>query len=251
MSALPSWGAPLGDAISQADPAQVGQLQGIGASAANAVAKADELAAAAPQAAQAMAAGGLAAQAQSGAQVIAQSFLPIQAVGIPCVTCAAMGGPPPAAAAEDIPSFKSGGFNTWFDAQSAGNVAQMYESPGLRAKIESGLRADGGNHEYLMVAEAPKWKQWGVSAQQVQQDFAVPIEKLNGVEGVAEGLAKDWKHSTGLAGSTAKGSKRVHNELQAVIQKSSSLAEFKQNMVPWAEKNIKGGYAGLPPGFHQ
>ena len=74
---------------------------------------------------------------------------------------------------------------------------------------------------------------------------------LPALEGEQVGLARDWTHSTGLAGTTAKGSKRVHNELQAVIQKSSSLAEFKQNMVPWAEKNIQGGYKNLPPGFHQ
>jgi hypothetical protein len=251
MSDPSNWGGALGEAIANADPSQVGRLQSIGAAAVDGPAKANELAAEAPASREALEAGGLAAAAESGAQDVDRGFLPIQAAGIPCVTCEAMAGSRPAKSVEEIPSFKSGAFNAWFDGQSAGNVAQMYESPPLRAKIESGLRGTGGSHEYLMVAEAPKWKQWGVSAHQVQEDFAVPIETLNGVEGGAEGLARDWKHSTGLAGSTAKGSKRVHNELQAVIQKSSSLEDFKRNIVPWAEKNIKGGYANLPSGFHQ
>jgi hypothetical protein len=251
MSNPPGWGAALGQALSQSAPDQAAQLQSIGAPSASAAAKADALAAAAPTPQQALDAGGLSATAEAGAQDVDRGFLPIQAAGVPCVTCQSMAGPPPAKAVDEIPSFKSGEFNAWFDGQSAGNVAQMYDSPPLRAKIESGLRGDGGNHEYLMVAEAPKWKQWGVSARQVQEDFAVPIEKLNGVEGGEEGLAKDWTHSTGLPGSTAKGSKRVHNELQAVIQKSGSLADFKRNIAPWAEKNIKGGYANLPAGFHQ
>ncbi|MBC7664255.1 MAG: hypothetical protein H7276_10750 [Caulobacter sp.] len=251
MSDTPTWGAALGEAISQADPAQVARLGSLGAPAADAATKVADLASAAPSAAEAQAAGGLANAAATGSQDVQRGFLPIQATGIPCVTCASMAGPPPAQSAAAIPSFKSGDFNAWFDSQSAGNVAQMYESPAMCAKIKAGLRGNGGHHEYLMVAEAPKWKQWGVSAQQVQQDFAVPIEKLNGIAGAGDGLAKDWAHSVGLAGSTAEGSKRVHNELQAVIKKSTSLESFKRNMVPWAEKNIKGGYASLPPGFHK
>jgi len=115
----------------------------------------------------------------------------------------------------------------------------------LRAKIESGLRGAGGNHEMLMVAEAPQWSQWGVSAKMVQKDFAIPISDLN--EG---GLANGWKHSTGLEGSTAPGSKMVHNQLQDIIQNTSSLSDFKINIRPWADKWITGGYDALPPGFH-
>lgn len=98
----------------------------------------------------------------------------------------------------------------------------------------------------LMVAEAPQWSQWGVSAKMVQEDFAIPIADLN--EG---GLANGWKHSTGLEGSTAPFSKTVHNQLQDIIQNSTSLDDFKSNIAPWAEKWITGGYDSLPPGFHQ
>ncbi|MDJ1162765.1 RHS repeat-associated core domain-containing protein [Burkholderia gladioli pv. gladioli] len=148
--------------------------------------------------------------------------------------------------AKDIPTFASGKFNEWFDARTPEEISTMYEQPALRAKIESGLRGAGGNHEMLMVAEAPQWKQWDVSAKQVQEDFAIPISDLN--EG---GLANGWKHSTGLPNSKAPGSKMVHNQLQSIIQNSSSLSDFKQNIRPWADKWITGGYDALPSGFHQ
>jgi hypothetical protein len=97
----------------------------------------------------------------------------------------------------------------------------------------------------MMVVEAPQWSKWGVKAQQVQEDYAIPISTLN--EG---GLAKGWKHSTGIRGSRAPGSKTAHNELQSVIQSSNNLNDYKMNMRVWAEKWINGGYDALPSGFH-
>ncbi|MGE9799099.1 hypothetical protein, partial [Acinetobacter baumannii] len=146
---------------------------------------------------------------------------------------------------KDIPSFRSGEFNRWFDERSSNEIAELYKIPALRGKIEDGLRGAGGKHEFMMVAEAPQWSQWGVNAKQVQEDFAISISALN--EG---GLAKGWKHATGLKGSKSPGSKTAHNELQKVIKASNSLDNFKTNMQPWAEKWINGGYNALPPGFH-
>lgn len=146
---------------------------------------------------------------------------------------------------KDIPSFKSGEFNDWFDARTPEELATLYQTPGLKNKISDGLRGAGGKHEFMMVVEAPQWSKWGVKAQQVQEDFAIPISTLN--EG---GLAKGWKHSTGIKGSKATGSKTAHNELQSVIKNSNSLNDYKANMRVWAEKWINGGYDALPPGFH-
>ena len=147
---------------------------------------------------------------------------------------------------KDIPSYKSGDFNGWFDQRTPEEIAALYKDPALRDKIETGLRGSGGKHEFLMVAEAPQWKQWGVSADEVQNDFAIPITDLN--EG---GLAKDWTHSTGRRGENAPNSKTAHNELQQIIKNSNSLEEYKSNMRGWADKWINGGYDALPPGFHK
>jgi hypothetical protein len=144
---------------------------------------------------------------------------------------------------KDIPTYKSGKFNSWFDARSPEEIGVMYKNEGLRDKIESGLRGAGGKHEFLMVAEAPQWSKWGVRSQQVQEDFAIKISDLN--EG---GLAKNWTHSTG-GKALAPNSKTVHNELQSIIKQSNSLDDFKANMRPWADKWMNGGYEALPPGF--
>jgi len=144
----------------------------------------------------------------------------------------------------DIPT-NATGFDKWFDSLTAKEVARLYENPSYAKKIETQLRGSGSMHEFLMVAEAPKWKAWGITAQQVKEDFAISIEELN------NSLAKGWKHSTGLKGTSAPNSTTVHNELQAIIKKSNSLAEFKQNMREWAEKWLEGGYDSLPKGFHE
>lgn len=100
-------------------------------------------------------------------------------------------------------------------------------------------------HEFLMVAEAPHWKKWGVVAKDVKEGFAMSIESLN--EG---GLAKGWKHSTGKRGSKAPNSTTVHNRIQEIIQNSNSLDQFKRYMKAFAEDHIEGGYDNLPSGFH-
>ena len=153
---------------------------------------------------------------------------------------AAEGGADAVKSIADIPTHKSGKFAVWFDSLSAEDVKKLYNNPSYRRKIEAQLRGDGGAHEMLKVAEAPHWKKWGATTQQVQDEFAILIEKLN--EG---GLAKGWKHSTGVKGSKAPNSTKVHRELAAIIRKSESLDDFRMNLKPWAEKWIEGGHDAL------
>ncbi|MEJ6477036.1 hypothetical protein PQI63_22275, partial [Pseudoalteromonas piscicida] len=145
----------------------------------------------------------------------------------------------------DIPSFSSGKFNEWFDSRTPDELSELYKKQSFKNKISDGLRGSGGNHEFLMVVEAPQWSKWGVSARQVQEDFAIPISTLN------ESLAKGWKHVTGIKGSRAPNSKKVHNQLQKIIKRSESLDDFKNNIREWAEMWIEGGYNSLPKGFHK
>lgn len=128
---------------------------------------------------------------------------------------------------KDIPTFKSGDFNKWFDERTPEELEKLYnKSKKIRRKVEAGLRADGGMHEFLMVSKAPKWKKWGVTTEQVHNDYAVPTEKLK------------WTiPSTGELGGhrivdphtqevTAPGSTTFHKELESLIDNSSSLTEF-------------------------
>ncbi|MBU2894361.1 hypothetical protein KO495_13685 [Colwellia sp. D2M02] len=56
----------------------------------------------------------------------------------------------------DIPTFDSGNFNKWFDSRTPEELANRYKNPALKNKISDGLRGARGNHEFLMVVEAPK-----------------------------------------------------------------------------------------------
>jgi hypothetical protein len=89
-----------------------------------------------------------------------------------------------------------------------------------------------------MVAAAPSWKKWGVSMTQFRS-MTSSIADLN------NGLAKGWVHSTGGL-TEAFNSKRVHNQLQKIIERSGSLNEFKQNLAPWANQWLNGGIKALP-----
>jgi hypothetical protein len=63
---------------------------------------------------------------------------------------------------------------------------------------------------------------------------------------------KNWIHKGGSGGNKGKApnSGRAHYELNKIIDNSSSLQEFKQNINPWANKWLQNGYSDLPSGFH-
>ncbi len=90
-----------------------------------------------------------------------------------------------------------------------------------------------------MRVEAPKWKEWGITARDLREKYSVAFDEL---EKVAL-----FKHSRGTRGSRAPGSTTAHSELRKAIQVSNNLDEFKKNLVPWASKWLKGKAADLPP----
>ncbi|WP_444929141.1 RHS repeat-associated core domain-containing protein [Microbulbifer sp. SSSA002] len=139
--------------------------------------------------------------------------------------------------AKDIPTYKSGNFNEWFDARTPEEIQYLYNSDKkIRRKIESGLRADGGMHEFLMVSRAPKWKEWGVTAQQVHVDYAVSTEKLrwiipSDIDHQLRGQPGGHRIINDTTGDvTAPGSTRYHKELDQAIDNSSSLKEFDEEL---------------------
>lgn len=132
----------------------------------------------------------------------------------------------------DIPTFQSGKFNEWWDGMSDGDIEELAQLSELKKKIADGLRGDGGRHEFLMVSEMVKIKRWGISAKEIQDDFAADISRLNTV------LAKGWVHTGDFSGT-------AHIELRRVIQRSGDLIDFIENMEPWAEEWIHGGFVAL------
>lgn len=138
---------------------------------------------------------------------------------------------------KDIPSYKSGKFNEWFDSRTPEEIQYLYSSDKrIRRKIENGLRADGGMHEFLMVSRAPKWKEWGVTAEQVHVDYAVETEKLKWTiplesEHPLKGEPGGHRIVDDLTGEvSAPGSTTYHLELNQVIDDSSSLEQFDERL---------------------
>jgi len=52
----------------------------------------------------------------------------------------------------------------------------FWQNQKVRRKIETQLRGGGGKHEMLMVAMAPKWKQWGVDHYNIDDQECVISE---------------------------------------------------------------------------
>jgi len=136
-----------------------------------------------------------------------------------------------------IPTFKSGNFNAWFDARTPEEISYLYQVDNrIRRKIESGLRADGGMHEYLKVSQAPKWKAWGVTAKQVQVDYAVPTEKLRWTvpkdvpDESIRGLTGGHRVVDSNGNITATGSGTFHIELDNLIERSDNLQKFDDGL---------------------
>ncbi|WP_371353323.1 RHS repeat domain-containing protein, partial [Pseudoalteromonas sp. 68 DY56-GL68] len=133
--------------------------------------------------------------------------------------------------AKDVPTYKSGEFNAWFDSLSPEELALLYKKDKkIRRKIENGLRGDGGMHEHLMVSKAPHWKKWGVTVEQVHNDYSVPTEKL---KWTIPGSSTQGGHrilNPETNEVTAPGSSIFHKQLGEAIDQSSSLEQFDEKL---------------------
>ena len=45
----------------------------------------------------------------------------------------------------------------------------MWEDPKLRKRIEDRIRRPGGYHEWHLVARTPKFKEWGISMNDIKE----------------------------------------------------------------------------------
>ncbi|MEW4317964.1 hypothetical protein Q0N71_17995 [Bacillus thuringiensis] len=68
-----------------------------------------------------------------------------------------------------IPSIRNGEFNKWFDELSSKEFNKMWENPKLRKRIEDRIRRPGGYHEWHLVARTPKFKEWGISMNDIKE----------------------------------------------------------------------------------
>jgi hypothetical protein len=135
-----------------------------------------------------------------------------------------------------VPGVRGGQFASWFNSLSRTEMDALWSNRTTRVKIESALRNPGGFHEWLPVSRAPKFRQWGVTAEQIWEwrSSTTDLRFVN----------PEGRH--GGAGSTT-----AHNEIFALVDRATSFAEFKTLMQDWATRRLPNGVADLPEGLRR
>jgi hypothetical protein len=103
----------------------------------------------------------------------------------------------------------------------------------LRASVEARVRSPGGFHEWLPVSRAPKFKEWGISAEQIHE-WRTATSNVK------------FKPSCQHGGEL---STTAHNEILRIADTAPDFASYKAALQQWAEQRLEGGAAALPPGL--
>ncbi|MEK4715678.1 MULTISPECIES: ribonuclease YeeF family protein [Sporosarcina] len=135
-----------------------------------------------------------------------------------------------------IPSVRNNEFNKWFDNLSAKKIDEMWNNPQLRSKIEDRIRRPGGYHEWHLVARTPKFKQWGISMDDIKD---------------MRSLTKDVEFVNPPGRHGSRGSTKAHNEMLKIIDSASDYESFVKGLNEWAENRMKNGIMDLPEGLRR
>jgi RHS repeat-associated protein len=133
-----------------------------------------------------------------------------------------------------VPSVKNDEFKDWFDSLTSDELNNLWSDQNIRESIESRLRSPGGLHEWHMVSRAPKFKEWGVSAEQIR-DMRTAIDEVEFINPVG-------RHGR-------RGSTKAHNEILKIIDTSQDYDTFVRRLQNWANYRLPDGVDGLPPGL--
>ncbi|RDW16496.1 hypothetical protein CWR48_16330 [Oceanobacillus arenosus] len=135
-----------------------------------------------------------------------------------------------------IPSIRNGEFNKWFDDLSPEQFNRMWENKELRKKIEDRIRKPCGHHEWHLVARTPKFKEWGISMDDIKEmrTFTKDVKFVNppGVHG-------------------GEGSTIAHNQILRIIDTSVDYETFVKRLNNWAEDRLENGKMGLQIGLRR
>lgn len=133
-----------------------------------------------------------------------------------------------------VPGVRGGEFASWFNSLNRAEMGLLWSNKALRETVENRLRHPGGFHEWLPVSRAPKFKEWGITAEQIWT-WRSETKTLRFV------------NPPGRHGGVGSGT--AHNELFALIDRANSFAEFKTLLRDWASRRLPNGVNDLPPGL--
>ena len=133
----------------------------------------------------------------------------------------------------EVPSVRGGAFQKWFNELSPDELKIVLSDPKLKAAVEARLRSPGRFHEWLPVSRALKFKEWGITAEQIQE---------------LRTLIKDIKFKpTGEHGGEL--STTFHNKIFEIADKAPDFATYKRELAKLADQYLVGGSASLPAGL--
>ena len=135
-----------------------------------------------------------------------------------------------------IPSVRNNEFNMWFDKLSVDEFEEMWNVPQLRSKIEDRIRRPGGYHEWHLVARTPKFKQWGISMDDIKE---------------MRSLTKDVEFVNPPGRHGSRGSTKAHNEILKIIDSAPDYENFVRRLNDWASNRMKNGVMDLPEGLRR
>ena len=135
-----------------------------------------------------------------------------------------------------VPSVRNGEFNQWFDALTPKQFNRLWSDPTIRATIERRIRRPGGYHEWHLVARTPRFKEWGISMNDIKEMRTL----ISDIE---------FRNPHGVHGGL--GSTTAHKEILRLIDGSSNYEQFVRLLNNWAEYRLRDGVLGLPEGLRR
>jgi len=135
-----------------------------------------------------------------------------------------------------VPSVRNGEFNRWFDDLTSEQFNRLWSDLRVRRMIEDRIRQPRGYHEWHLVARTPRFKEWGIS----MDDIKGMRTLINDVE---------FRNPWGIHGGT--GSTAAHNQILRIIDTSTGYDQFVVRLNNWASDRLVNGRQGLPEGFRR
>lgn len=113
---------------------------------------------------------------------------------------------------------------------------RLWADPVVRRAISDRIRQPKGYHEWHLVARTPRFKEWGVS-----------MDDIKGLRTLTSEV--EFRNPSGIHGG--KGSTTAHNQIIRIIDTSSSYEEFVTRLNNWANDRLVNGVQGLPEGLRR
>ena len=107
-------------------------------------------------------------------------------------------------------------------------LEMLWKDKAIKEKIAERVRSPGDLHEWCMVCETPKFKEWDVSMAEIKR-FRTLTDELKFTD-PATGVVASHSGGPGTVASA------FHKELREVIKDSTGVADFNTRLVGFYDR---------------